>query len=148
MEEKKLPAGLESPALHTHLNLLQGVINRMAGNSALCKTLCITLVAAIAAIAASGSKPGAVWVALLPLLIFAVLDMMYLSLEKGFRDKYDDDVKRLYEGTLHTDDLFRIAPPVDYKALSALREAAKSWSVWLVYLPVLVLLILVRWILG
>ncbi len=34
----------DSPAVQTHLSLIQAVIARMAGNSRSCKTWCITLV--------------------------------------------------------------------------------------------------------
>ena len=148
MEDIKFPEGIESPALHTHLTLLQGVINRMAKNSALCKAFGITLASVVAAVAASGSNPDAVWTALVPILIFAFLDVVCISLERGFREKYNNDVGRFYEGTLKTGDLFRISPPDNYRTLPALREAAKSWAIWGIYPPVLVLLILVRLMLG
>ena len=37
----------ENPAVLGHINMQQGIINRMAANSASCKTLTITILAAI-----------------------------------------------------------------------------------------------------
>ena len=33
----------DSPAVTAHINLLQGIINRLANNSASCKTWCLPL---------------------------------------------------------------------------------------------------------
>ncbi len=148
MEDIKFPEGIESPALHTHLALLQGVINRMAQSSALCKGFGITLASVVSAVAASGSNPDAAIAALVPVLIFAFLDVVSVSLERGFREKYNNDVRRFYEGTLKTGDLFRISPPDNYRTLPVLKQAAKSWSIWGVYPPVLAVLVLVRLMLG
>ena len=40
------PINEESSAVQSHLNIMQGVINRMAENSRSCKVWCVTLVAA------------------------------------------------------------------------------------------------------
>lgn len=37
----------ENSAIQAHVNMLQGVINRMANNSANCKTWAITIISAI-----------------------------------------------------------------------------------------------------
>ena len=41
------PLNENSPAVQTHLTMMQGVINRMAENSRSCKVWCVTLVAAV-----------------------------------------------------------------------------------------------------
>lgn len=46
-----------SQAIQTHLEITQSVIQRMAVNSASCKTWCITLVSAILVIVADKGKP-------------------------------------------------------------------------------------------
>ena len=38
---------LENSAVQAHISMLQGIINRMAGNSANCKNWTVTLVAAM-----------------------------------------------------------------------------------------------------
>ena len=47
----------ESPAVQTHLTIMQGVIQRMAENSRSCKVWCVTLVAAVLVLVArTGSR--------------------------------------------------------------------------------------------
>lgn len=41
---------IDSPAVQTHITSIQGIISRMAGNSAVCKNLCVTLVGTIGAV--------------------------------------------------------------------------------------------------
>ena len=79
----------ESGAVQSYLVILQGVINRMASNSAGCKTWCITIVSAIVVIIADKSNPVYVWVSLVPILLFLFLDSYYLGLEQRFRDSYN-----------------------------------------------------------
>ena len=67
----------ESPAVKAHLDIMQGVIQRMAANSASCKTWCISLVSAILVVAADKAKPQLVWIALLPTVMFFFLDTYY-----------------------------------------------------------------------
>lgn len=76
----------ESGAVQSYLGILQGVINRMASNSAGCKTWCITLVSAITTVIADKSNSSYVWVALVPISLFLFLDAYYLGLEQRFRD--------------------------------------------------------------
>ena len=75
-----------------HLQMIQGVVDRMAGNLFFLKGWAITLLAAIFAIATSdvietGKWPIGLLVVLL--LLFWVLDGYFLSLERCFRDLYD-----------------------------------------------------------
>jgi hypothetical protein len=73
-----------------HLELIQAVINRMAGNSALLKGWSVTLAAALIGLAAG--KDARVQYALLglfPPVFFAVLDAFYLRQERLFRKLYD-----------------------------------------------------------
>jgi hypothetical protein len=43
--------------------------------------------------------------------MFLLLDAYYLSLERLFREKYEDVVSHLQAGTLKEADLFDLAPP-------------------------------------
>ena len=74
---------------HKHLEFLQTVINRMAGNSFLLKGWTITLIAALFALAAKDADKSYILIAYFPLLIFWYLDSYYLSQERGFRALYD-----------------------------------------------------------
>jgi hypothetical protein len=130
---------INDPAVQTHLSLLQGVINRMAGNSATCKTLCATLVSTVGAISYAGDSPGGMWIAVIPILLFFYLDAMYLSLEKGFRDTYNAFVLALHTGEVAQGELFKIKPPADYKCCTKQVGAALSWATAPVYVALLLL---------
>lgn len=127
----------------THLNMLQGVISRMAGNSAVCKTLCATLVSTVGAVAYAAESPQGLWIAVIPILLFAFLDARYLALERGFRKTYNNFVERLHKGEVEEVELFKIAPPIGYTKLQALWPALTSWSVWLPYTILLALTFLI-----
>jgi len=131
-----------SPSIQTHLGILQGIVLRMAANSTACKTWCITIVSAILVIVADKGKPDFVWIALFPAILFAGLDAYYLALEKGFRNSYNEFIKRLHTGQLTAEDLYSVAPIG--RSLELQVSALKSFSVWGFYLPLVALLAMAR----
>ncbi len=120
-----------SQAVQSHLTILQAVIQRMAMNSSSSKTWCITLVSAILVVVAEKGKPQFAWLALIPTLLFFILDAYYLGLERGFRNAYNNFIKKWHEQTLRPDDLFVVVPQggTFWLFLAALR----SFSVWPFY---------------
>ncbi len=138
--EKFLDLDDRSPSVQTHLGIIQGVIQRMAANSASCKTWCITIVAAIVVVVADKDKPSLGWLAVLPILVFAILDVYYLALEKGFVAAYNAFIQKLHNRTLAHSDLYSLTP-TGYTTERQV-EALKSFSVWGFYLPLLVLALL------
>ena len=101
---------LDSPAIQTHLNIVQGVIERMAENSRSCKLWCVTLVAATLVLVARTGEPHHALIALVPTLLFLALDAYYLALERAFRNSYNAFVGDLHRGELCPSELFRVAP--------------------------------------
>ncbi|MFB5192954.1 hypothetical protein [Alicyclobacillus fastidiosus] len=79
-----------------HLEMIQGVINRLANNSFLLKGWGVTLAAAVVALDAG---KGHVLMALLPILAFWILDAYFLWNEKLFRELYND-VRRKSESQI------------------------------------------------
>ena len=75
--------------LAKHVDLVQGVISRMASNSFLLKGWSVTLVAGLFAVAASGGYWAYSAIGLLPSLSFWWLDAYYLRQERLFRKLYD-----------------------------------------------------------
>lgn len=73
----------------THLQMIQGVISRMAGNSFMLKGWAVTLISAVFALAAQGANPRIAFVAYLPAVTFWLLDAYYLWQERLFRRLYD-----------------------------------------------------------
>ena len=73
-----------------HFEFIQAAIARMAGNSFLLKGWTVTITTALFSLAAAGTKPVLVLVALFPTLAFWGLDAYYLRQERLFRALYDD----------------------------------------------------------
>lgn len=71
-----------------HLALVQGVVNRLAGNSFALKGWSVTLVSALLALAAKDAGTRLVAIALLPTLTFWGLDGYFLAQERLFRSLY------------------------------------------------------------
>lgn len=72
-----------------HLQMIQGVINRMAGNSFLLKGWSVTLAAALFALAAANTNPLFVYLAYFPAIAFWLLDGYYVRQERLFRKLYE-----------------------------------------------------------
>ncbi len=72
-----------------HLEMIQGVINRMANNSFLLKGWSVILVSALFALAAKDSNTHFVLLAYFPALAFWILDGYFLQQERLFRKLYD-----------------------------------------------------------
>lgn len=73
-----------------HLEMIQGVINRMASNQFLFKGWSITLIAAIAAFSANDNSPLLLTIPIMATLLFWFVDAYYLMLERAFRRLYTD----------------------------------------------------------
>ncbi len=73
----------------THLEMIQGIINRMAGNSFSLKGWAVTLVAGIFALASNDADKMYFLVAYVPVIVFWCLDTYYLLQERLYRSLYD-----------------------------------------------------------
>lgn len=71
-----------------HLELIQGVINRMANNSFLLKGWSVTLISALFALAAKDSNQFFIYLAYFPCVTFWGLDGYYLWQERMYRKLY------------------------------------------------------------
>jgi len=72
-----------------HLEMIQGVINRMANNSFLLKGWSVILVSALFALAAKDSNKLYIYLAYFPTIAFWVLDGYFLWQERLYRKLYD-----------------------------------------------------------
>ncbi len=98
----------ESSAVRTHIELLQGIITRMAENSRSCKLWCVTLVAAVLVLVARTGEPKHALIALIPTLLFLFLDSYYLALEKAFRNSHKAFVTKLHEDKLKESEIYKL----------------------------------------
>ena len=130
----------ESSSVQSYLNILQGIISRMAGNSANCKTWCITLVSGILVVIADKAKPNYAWIALIPVILFFVLDAYYLGQERAFRATYNDFVRQLHTGTVGANDLFLVAPLMGFNVLTSTLQATLSFAIYPFYLTLIIMI--------
>jgi hypothetical protein len=121
----------DNSAVNAHVNLLQGIINRLAGNSASCKTWCLTLVGALFSLAGAAHVPGIITFALVPVVIFGFMDTMYLAQEKAYRDLYACIVSAIRGGAYAPVNAYEARAPLKWRLVG---EAFASWSIWPVYL--------------
>lgn len=118
----------DNPAAIAHFNLLQGIINRLANNSASCKTWCLVIVSALLSLAGATHVSGIVTFALVPVVIFGCLDGMYLAQERAYRSLYTRIAQAIRDGSYARGDAYDLrAPPLSFtNFLSALA----SWSIY------------------
>jgi hypothetical protein len=115
-----------------HLQIIQGIITRMAGNSAAVKNACITLNAALLAIYIQNPSTLVVIVVVFALLMFAYLDAKYLALERSYRLVYDEVSKR------SIDDATNVFVGITKTSHRSTVGALASWAIWSFYLPILI----------
>ena len=101
----------------------------------------MAIVSAILVIVADKAKPEYVWLSIVPIILFYFLDSYYLGLERGFRDRYNEFVRKLHEERASLEDVFIVCPAAGF-ALTM--RAARSMSVLPLYLLLAALLVLVR----
>ena len=78
-----------------HLEMIQGIIDRLAKDSFLLKGWSVTIVAALLALsAATGEKISLMLIAYIPLVVFWILDGYYLWNERLFRALYERVIKK------------------------------------------------------
>ena len=139
------PLNENSPAIQTHLTIMQGVINRMAENSRACKVWCVTLVAATLVLVARTGEPQHALIALVPTLLFLFLDSYYLALERAFIRSQNAFVAKLHLGELESTDVYRVIPMgMGWRLVG--RCLLGSVSIWPFYLLVTVTIFL-TWLL-
>ena len=126
---------MNSEEVKTYLPLIQGVVSRMAANSANCKTWCVTLITALFALAIDKGKPAAILLGLFPLALFCFVDAYYLSLERDFIAIYNEFVEKLRNNTATANDAFMLTPANTglLQRLKATLARFNSFSIWPFY---------------
>jgi hypothetical protein len=124
-----------------HLQMVQAVITRMAGNSFSLKTLSATLVAAVLAYlgAVAGASKLVAIAGALAVVLFWLLDATYLRLERLFR--------KLYDG-IRDDRVSRFSMDVSgfVGETASVARIAFSWSVLWFYLALFIVVLLAGWL--
>ena len=140
---------IESSSVQSYLQILQGVISRMASNSAACKTWCIALVTAIIVVLAEKETGKYVWISAVPIILLCLLDAYYLGLERSFCSLYNGFIGKLHGGVATVEDIFVVAPTSGLReTLTVTLKALTSISVWPFYILLCTMLVVLRiWVL-
>ena len=127
-----------------YISLLQDIINRMAANSANCKTWLVTILAALLAVQASLTElRGIVWIGLIPTVSFYFLDSYYLGLERRFikiEGRFVSEKKEGHDTTQLQYDFNAKGVMTDVKATFL---AMGSTSTWPFYIAIIVVVVLI-----
>lgn len=135
----------ESDAVKTHLSFLQSIITRMAENSFKCKGWAITICSAILVLFIQNDvKNNMIWITVIPMSMFFVLDSYYLALEKHFRDKYNELVSHLSKklNGVKESEVYKISGPGVGSIAKNLLLSLISPSIFLFYLCFIILIII------
>lgn len=144
MDNKKKLEVLEISAVRTHISMLQGIINRMAANSANCKNWTVTLVAAMLVLLVDKNMqiPNA-WICLVPIALFYLLDCYYLGLERLCIASQNKFLKRIYNDEDYIESLYKVEGLKDKcKQFCNTIKAMNSVSTTLFYLIVAIAVLL------
>lgn len=129
-----------------HLEFVQAVVARLAGDSARVKGWSITVSVAAFGFAAGGTEPWLAFFGLIAVLAFALLDAYYLREERLFRKLFTAIGRREVPPYSMDKNRFRSNPGA---AADLLRKggALRSWAVLGFYTPWLVVGAAVLWVL-
>src|SRR4051794_12614264 len=89
-----------------HLEMIQAIVTRMAGNSFLLKGWSVTIVAGLFALGGKDANATLVFLAIVPIVIFWGLDAYFLCQERCFRALYNkagEDYRKLFPQRLSKD---------------------------------------------
>lgn len=115
-----------------HLTMLQGVITRMGANSFTLKALAATFGSAAVAVMATVETPSPYYVvaAIVPMIVFWLMDAQYLRLERAYRKLYDH-VRKGEEV-----EAYSLEATPFMKDISSVYRLAVSWSVSWFYVAI------------
>ena len=127
-----------------HLEFIQGVINRMAGNLFFLRGWTITLIVALFALFVKDTNHTFIFVVYFPVIIFWILDGYFLSQERLFRALYNH-VRKLDEKEIDFS-----MDTSEYK-----KDNGNSWiysmfssTLLFFYLPLVAIMLLVTYLLN
>lgn len=133
-EEKEIIIKLKDhQSVTVYLELLQNVISKMGGNSANIKALIAVIYTIfITILIAIKELKEYWWVGLIIATIGMIMDAYYLALEKMYRKRYNNFVKKLNEGQLDEKEIYNMNPKntdLKYEVLTVMLESVKSFSI-------------------
>jgi len=107
---------------HVHLEMLQGVVNRLSHNSFLLKGWAVILISTMFALAAKDAQILFVYIAYFPAIVFWCLDGYFLHQEKLFRKLYDHVRELPEDGIDFSMDTSKVKDEVQHLALTIISK--------------------------
>lgn len=133
-----------------YLEFLQNVISRMGGNSANIKALiAVVYTIFITILIAVRELKGYWWVGLIIALVGMIMDTYYLALEKMYRKRYNNFVKKLNKNKIDEKEIYNMNPKntdLKYEVFAVMLETVKSFSVTGFYILFIGINILLKFI--
>lgn len=129
-----------------HMDMIQSIISRMAGNSADCKKWFIPFVMAVMAYLVKTDQVSLTNVAqviIIPALLFYFIDSYYLKIEIEFRNKFNADAKLIQQKQFTDEMLFTLTPQG-----SEWIKALTSFSTWPIYIGLLSFITIINLLTG
>ena len=105
MENEAKPS---NDLITAHMSTIQGIITRFAGNSANCKNMCLTLIAAVLALMSSNKEPQTLKIAYGVLFLMAWMDAYYLYMERTAVNLSRASAEKIQKGTFAFGDLYKM----------------------------------------
>ena len=130
-------------SIHNYLNSIQNVINRLASNSAQCKTWCVTVISAVLIFSIDKAKIESIYIGSFLLLLFFFLDAYYLSLERDFRNIYNSFVDKLHNEEKLDKEIYLLKIPTGFVHRTKAILSRFSLSLFPFYIGISVLLLIV-----
>ena len=122
-----------------YLQMLQSAIDRMSTSAALFKGFAATIISGIIVVSISEMSVALVICSLIPLVLFAIMDIYYLQLEKRYRFMYSQVKNGIYPCD------YNMSPPKVRDILKSDKTAKVCWyhcvgspSIWLFYGPMVI----------
>ena len=96
MKNKDILDLKNSQSVVTHLTFIQGIINRMAGNSSNCKILVATILTIVITVLLGFNNYNNYWWITIIIIVYGLIsDAYYLTYERNFREEYNDFVYKI-----------------------------------------------------
>lgn len=118
-----------------HLQFIQNNISRMNTNSSNVKGWCITIVSALFALFAGTGKIFFIWICIIPIILFYLLDASYLQQEHKLIRLYNDVANITKNIEIKPYEFALNKYGIDFK------KALFSWSIIPFYLTIIILTI-------
>jgi hypothetical protein len=126
---KTTDTDFDSPSVISHIEMLQGIIDRMGANSSNCKNMAIASIVGILALSQTVAWAKFMFCGIFVIILF-VIDSMYLGLERNFKRQHNEFIEKIKEGK-------PVEPFVvessKGKRLSLCGDGMRSWSTLLFY---------------